>query len=485
MLGIASLVFLFIYKRLQYWKNRNVPYIEPKFFYGNSKGISKKFHSAHFVNEMYKKLKSQGPIGGIYIYVRAIALVTDLDLIKNILVKDFTTFPNRGSYSNEKDDPLSAHLVNLEDDPWRSLRQKLTPTFTSGKLKMMFGTISEVADKLIKTIEKETTATGQLEVKDVLSRFTTDVIGTTAFGIDCNSLEDKTTKFYEMGLKAFSSFNFFKRAFLLTFKELARKLHMTSSNKEIGEFYTGVVRETIKYRKENPQVQRNDFMNLLIKLKDSGELTFNQITAQSIVFFLAGYETSSTTLTYCMYELSINQDIQKKARDSVQQVLKKHGNNLTYESINEMDYLEQCINEALRKYPPAANTQRVAKEDYEIPNTKIVLEKGTSVMIPIYAIHHDPEIYTQPDKYDPDRFSPEEVAKRHQFSFMPFGEGPRICIGLRFAVLEVKIALVKILTNFEFKLDRSKTSIPMKFSPRKLILSPDEDIMINFDQIKP
>jgi cytochrome P450 family 6 len=172
--------------------------------------------------------------------------------------------------------------VNLEDDPWRSLRQKLTPTFTSGKIKMMFETISVIGDKLVNTIEKETVSTGQLEVKDVLSRFTTDVIGSTAFGIECNSLEDKTTKFYEMGLKAFSSFNFLKRAFLQTYSGLARKLHMTSTNKEVGDFYIGVVRETLNHRKENPQVQRNDFMNLLINLKDSGVLTFNQIAAQSV-----------------------------------------------------------------------------------------------------------------------------------------------------------------------------------------------------------
>jgi cytochrome P450 family 6 len=117
-----------------------------------------------------------------------------------------------------------------------------------------------------------------------LSRFTTDVIGSTAFGIECNSLEDKNTKFYEMGLKAFSSFNFFKRAFLQTYRDLARKLHMTSTNKEVGDFYIGVVRETLNYRKENPQIQRNDFMNLLINLKDSGVLTFNQIAAQSVSF---------------------------------------------------------------------------------------------------------------------------------------------------------------------------------------------------------
>lgn len=482
-LGVFSLIYLFLRNKFRYWKNRNVPYIEPEFFYGNSRGINKKYHMNEFIRKIYLQLKPKGPIGGVYMFTQKMAIATDLDLIKTIMVKDFTTFPNRGGYVNEEDDPLSANLASLEDDPWRSLRHKLTPTFTSGKLKMMFGTISEVADKLVQTIQKETKLTGQLEVKDIFSRFTTDVIGTTAFGIDCNSLEDKTTKFYEMGLKAFSTRNIVKILFLQAYKDLAKKLHMTTMNKEVGEFYLNVVKETLKYRKDNPQLQRNDFMNLLIKMKNSNELSLNQVTAQSIVFFLAGYETSSTTLTYCVFELSINEGIQQKARETVQNVLKKHGNNMNYEALNEMDYLEQCINEALRKYPPAANTQRVAREDYAVPNTDIVLEKETPVIIPIYGIHHDPEIYPEPEKFDPDRFSSEEVAKRHQFSFLPFGEGPRICIGLRFAIIEIKIALVKILTNFEFRLDHGKTSVPLKISPNKTILSPAEGVIINFDKI--
>lgn len=134
-------------------------------------------------------------------------------------------------------------------------------------------------------------------------------------------------------------------------------------------------------------------------------------------------------------------------------------------------------------YPPAVTTRRITKEDYNIPNTKIVIEKGMGVIIPIYGIHHDPEIYPKPEVYDPDRFSPGEVEKRHQFAFLPFGEGPRICIGMRFAVIEVKIALVKILTNFDFKLDRSKTSVPLKISPSKIVLSPDEGIIIDFKKI--
>lgn len=290
LLGVAGLIYWFIHWKLQYWKNRNVPHIEPEFPYGNSRGISKDYSPNEFVKNMYLKLKSKGvgPIAGVYIYIQPQAYVMDLDLIKQILVKEFNIFTNRGIYHNEADDPLSANLAAVEDDAWRSLRQKISPTFTSGKLKVMFGTIAEISDKLIRTIEKETKSSGQLEVKDVLSRFTTDVIGSVAFGIECNSLEDPSTQFYKMGLKAFSSINFLKRTFLAVYGNLGKKLHMKTTNKEVGDFYFDVVGKTVKHREDNPQLQRNDFLNLLVKLKGPDALTFNQIAAQSVVFFNAG-----------------------------------------------------------------------------------------------------------------------------------------------------------------------------------------------------
>lgn len=289
-LGVVALIYWFVHHKLQYWKNRNVPHIEPEFFYGNARGISKKFSTNEFVQRMYLKLKSMnvGPVAGVYMFTHRQAYIMDLDLIKQILVKDFNIFTNRGIYHNEKDDPLSANLAAVEDDEWKSLRQKISPTFTSGKLKVMFGTMVAISNKLIETIRKETAVTGRLEIKVVLSRFTTDVIGSTAFGIECNSLEDPNTQFYQMGMKAFSNINFLKRTFLSVYGNLGKKLHMTTTNKEVGDFYFDVVGKTVKYREQNPQLQRNDFLNLLVKLKGPDALTFNQIAAQSVVFFNAG-----------------------------------------------------------------------------------------------------------------------------------------------------------------------------------------------------
>lgn len=126
---------------------------------------------------------------------------------------------------------------------------------------------------------------------------------------------------------------------------------------------------------------------------------------------------------------------------------------------------------------------RVANADYQIANTNMIIEKGTSIICPIYSIHTDPEIYPHPHKYDPDRFAPDVIKKRHPFSFLAFGEGPRSCMAPRYANTLVKIALVKILTNFEFQLDRAKTQLPLKMAPEKLVFWPNEEIFIKFNRI--
>lgn len=298
----------------------------------------------------------------------------------------------------------------------------------------MFGTISEVVDTLLSVIDKQVKQSGQMELKDTLARFTTDVIGHIAFGINCNSLEEKESKFYEMGKRTLapsnSKFAFFMRIMRNNFKNLSRKLHLKALPDDLSEFYLGITRETVDYREKNPQVNRQDFINLLVQLKKQNAVTLEQIAAESFVFFLAGYETSSSTMTYCMFELSINEEIQEKARRCVLEAIKKHGS-LNYDAIGNMDYLEQCVDETLRKYPVVSTLTRSPSQEYTIPDTKVTIPAGQSIFIPVYAIHHDAAIYPEPEKFIPERFTPEEKANRHPFAYLPFGEGPRICIGMR------------------------------------------------------
>ncbi|CAD7079507.1 unnamed protein product [Hermetia illucens] len=178
-------------------------------------------------------------------------------------------------------------------------------------------------------------------------------------------------------------------------------------------------------------------------------------------------------MTYSLYELALNPDIQEKARQEINDVLAKHEGKLTYEAVLEMTYIDQILNDtfkALRKYPPAVFLIRKTAQDYQVPTTKVIIQKGQEIMIPVYCIHHDPEIYMNPEPFDPARFSPKQIRNRHPMTFLGFGDGPRNCIGMRFARMQTRIGLITMLRNYRFK-PSSKTVIPFIFDSDMTILT--------------
>ena len=126
--------------------------------------------------------------------------------------------------------------------------------------------------------------------------------------------------------------------------------------------------------------------------------------------------------------------------------------------------------------------QRIALNDYKVPGTDITLDKGTTVFIPTYAIHHDPEIYENPLEFKPERFSPSQVALRHPQSFLGFGDGPRNCIGLRFGRMQVLIGLVTLLKDFRFSVC-SETSDKIKFSNHSLVNTPVNGVQLKVEKL--
>ncbi|CAD7079515.1 unnamed protein product [Hermetia illucens] len=474
-IGLISFVLISFKKRYTYWKDRGVPYLEPTIPFGNLP--PRQAHFKDIMEPFYKQKKPGAPFMGAYFFRTPVVIATDLDFVQNVLVKDFSNFHERGMYVNEEDDPLSGHMFSLDGEKWKSLRAKLSPTFTSGKMKFMFPTVVDVANRFNSTLSEILETESELEVRNVLARFTTDVIGTCAFGIECNSLKTPNSDFRKYGSKIFDEplHGSLVQLFLMQYPKIAKKLHLRVFHKEVEEFFMGLVRETIDYREKN-NVRRNDFMDLLIQLKNGealdehsqklGRVTFGEIVAQAFLFFIAGFETSSTTMLFALYELALNQDVQEKARQEIETVLSKHEEKLTYEAVKDMVYVDRIISETLRKYPPVVNLIRQAVRDYRVPGTKIIIEKGTAVFIPDFNIQRDPKIFPNPDVFDPDRFTPEQIKARHPMAFLGFGEGPRNCVGLRFGRMQSRIGLITLLKNYRFK-PCSKTPIPMVFDEKK------------------
>ncbi|KAL2736912.1 cytochrome P450 6B5-like [Vespula squamosa] len=159
------------------------------------------------------------------------------------------------------------------------------------------------------------------------------------------------------------------------------------------------------------------------------ELDENSIAAQAFVFFAAGYETSSNTIAFCLHELALNEEIQEKTRRDINDSITKRDGKLTYDAVQDMKYLDLVILETLRKYPPAPLLSRRCEYKYQIPGSKVELPAGMRVVIPIYGLHHDPDHYPDPETFNPDRFMDENKRTRHPYTYLPFGEGPRACIG--------------------------------------------------------
>lgn len=183
------------------------------------------------------------------------------------------------------------------------------------------------------------------------------------------------------------------------------------------------------------------------KLKKT--LSNGEILSQSILFLTVGAETTANTLSFLAHSLAMHPEYQEKLIEEVDSVLERFNGEVSYESVNEMTYMDQCIDETLRLYPPAIRVNRVCNKDYEYNGIKIPKDQIWTVSI--WGVHRDPEIYPEPEKYDPERFNEQNRKARENEAFIPFGAGPRNCIGARFAVLEVKLLLAILLKKYKFQ----------------------------------
>lgn len=354
---VTCIVLLLLYTYSKFWtsyrlwENQNVPTLTPSFPLGNLSINVIFLNFAYIMQNFYKKLKPRGDYAGLYFLDKPVLLVLSPEFAKTVLVKDFKYFQNRGVYFNKEDDPLSANLFFIENDDWRHLRNKMTPTFTSGKIKQMFHTIYDVAAKLIDHLKARETSKGDIEITDVLARYNTDVIGSCAFGMECNSLADPHSRVRAVGRKmlTFSRFRLYSLYGAMLFRKQARFLGFRLIHDEVSDFIINMCRKTINERK-NGNNQRRDFMQLMINLykdehsitKEAG-LTLEDIAAQVFLFFFAGFETSSTTMTYALYELALHTKMQQRVRNEINEVYAKYDNQFTYDSIQEMVYLEKVI----------------------------------------------------------------------------------------------------------------------------------------------
>ncbi|XP_025193066.1 probable cytochrome P450 6a13 [Melanaphis sacchari] len=483
---LFSIVYYYCTSTNNVWKKLNIHYIRPIPLFGNylhvALGIE---HPIDLYKKIYHELAGH-KYGGMFQMRTPYLLIRDPDIINNIMIKDFSYFTDRGIYLDYSNEPLSETLFFMENPRWKKLRSKLSPAFTSGKLKQMYSQIEECGNAMIVNIRSELKKNSkEIDIRDILAQYSIDVIGNCSFGLNLNVAKDDTSLFRRYGKIIFKpSLSYFVREICVMISPAILKIlkipifpHKTTVH------FGSIFKETIAYREKN-SIVRNDIVHALIQahqdlvvnenISKDVRLTGSQILSNAFGFFAAGFETTSTTLSYCLHELALKKNIQDRVREEIKLTKIKFNGVIDNEFLIKLNYLDMVIAETLRKYPVIFALFRVATKTYHLPNDSLTIKKGQKVIIPIFSLHFDPKYYTDPEVFNPERFSAEEKAKRPNGVYIPFGDGPRICIGKRFAEMEMKLALVKILSKFEVE-PCEKTEIPIQFSKLSLLVVPKNE----------
>lgn len=358
LIALASFYVHFVYS---IWKRKGLVYVKPQFPFGNFKETMLQRESfGQTAGRLYDTLDA--PVVGIWTALRPTLLIRDPEIVRRVCVKDFHIFSGRGIHCDEKNDPLSANLFAAHGDKWRAMRSKLTPTFTPGKLREMFAKLVECGGPLNGFLRKAADAASVIEMRELLAQFMTNSIASVAFGVDVDSIAYPDTAFRKYGRKVFEPtlLNGLRHGLSIIYPKLMSWLGLKVVDNDVEAFMMEVVRKNMEYREQN-NVVRKDFFQLLLQLRNTGtvqeedhftstvtskkkSLTIPECTAQAFVFFLAGFETSSTILSFALYELAKTPEYMRQAQREIDEVLAKYNGEISYDSVADMKFLWCCLN---------------------------------------------------------------------------------------------------------------------------------------------
>lgn len=501
----VALIFLIIYMISQqyhnYWSKRGFPQLNPKFIFGDIGSLcTMKFSIGGFFHKLYRENPTTKALGIYFSYQPGI-LINDPLLIQHVLIGDFSSFQDRIVPFDLNNDPLQEHLFNLCGQKWRNLRRKFRPCFSSAKLKEMFPIMKSCGDSLAEYLRSSfSQGVDVYEFRDLVARYNTDIISSVAFGIENDCINESGNLFRKIGV--LNGKVSWRTDLRNTLALLAPKLlkFVKTTEPEVEHFIYTIVKKTVDYRKAN-NIERNDFLQQLIQLHEQGytsgdqntnqennKITIDDVAANAYVFFVGGYETSSSTISFCLTELAKNPEVQRKVHVEIDSVFKSTGHNeITYDMLGELKYLEACLDETLRKYPILPLVFRKCNKDSYLPDSNLVIPEGTWVMISLLGLHRDPEIFDSPMKFRPDRFIafPKGSPKTDGIYYMPFGDGPRLCVAYQLGKLTAKLALAILLSQYFFdEVDGEMAPQEIEMDPRQFLLTPKNEINLRVSQRK-
>lgn len=417
-------------------------------------------------------IRKYGKIIGTFEGRFPVLVVAEEEALKYILVKNFSNFTDRRC-SDIEPFPINKTLAKLRGSRWKNVRCLLNPLFSTAKLKAMSSAISRCSLTMTENLMEMSRNKTAVDIKDCCGAFALDVIAEILLGIGLESQQNPNDPFVHHTKRILRRrpigtmvFVLFALPFLMPVLK-AFNVRPNLLPKDSLQYLVDSIDCAIQLREKDPQTDRADFLQQFLNFRNSASLdqpsetseetshespkpnglSHDEILAQAFMFLIAGYETTATAAAMLAYNLSRHPACQRKLQDEIDEHY--HSGEICCEDVAKMTYLQMCIDESLRLYPPVLRVDRYCSKSTTIGS--LVIPAGCLVTIPIYAVNNDPEYWSEPDQFRPERFSSSEKFFRSPSTYLSFGLGPRGCIGRRLALLELKILFAHILHRFTIK----------------------------------
>jgi cytochrome P450 len=509
-----------IRKAYDYFIRLGIPGPPPVFFFGNFLEIIKTKGVAIAIKQWTNKY---GHIFGYFEGHRPMLVISDPDIVQDVFIKSFSKFHSRRPFPFVNP---QAKFVDLRDSlalRWKRQRFVLNSAFSSVKLKQMSPLIHHSVHSLMTKMVEECDKGEPFDIYAYFKRFTMETIWSCGFGIDIDMQNNVNDPYLFYSQQIFAP-NKFRRIMLfldILLTELSSvwrsifvsvgvirywlRRYIPVTKRFIDEipdtWIKKQVYKIIEKRKQIGRTGRTDLLQLMLEsmsdedfIQDSStmfeksedqeieaplikKITTHEISANASLFLVAGYETTSTALSYAAYILATHPEEQRKLQEYIDVHFNPETEQTmpTYDTISNMDYLDIFIREVLRMFPIVPSPiNRKSTEDFYIKGMGVV-PAGTMITVDMYNLHYNPDLW---GPLDPNEFHPERFAtKRHPMAWIPFGIGPRNCIGMRFSLLEMKMLLVRLLKTYTLIDCGEKTRKPFEQLEQVFVIAPKETIV--------
>jgi len=384
----------------------------------------------------FEELRDEyGHVASYEVFGTDACMVAHPDAIQQVLLDDHEAFEKGEVLTRNLADAMGEGLFVTGGDQWQNQRTQVQPAFYRNRLNTY---VPEMRATAAETVEQWRDGM-VIDVNDQMTKTTMDVLGRTLFGVDVTE-NPVVSEASDAILARFDTSRFWSflpdRLPTPTNRRYRRKLN---------ELQTFVDELAQQCRQQPPENRGDDLLSILVGFLEASDLTQEELRDNMVTFLFAGHETTALGLTYTLLCLAQHPEEQAKLHEEIDTVC---DGAVAAEDLPELEQTERVIDEALRLYPPVYMFFREATRDVELKGYHI--PEGTTLVLSQWAVHRDPAWWDDPKAFRPNRFAGD--ADHPEYAYFPFGGGPRHCIGMRFARMEMKTVLATIISEYTFEL---------------------------------